>query len=646
MGSGSAINAPAREDPPGPAGDAAAPSPADGSAPTVPAGQRRLLRTAGVAFGALCALLLLDRFAELAATRFTFNQLHAEGDAVAALRVAVIRSEIEKQRTLPLILGADPDVRAALESRDPARFRALDAKFATLAAGTRTGAIYLLDPDGLTVAASNAGTEVSFLDSNYSFRPYFSQALVTGQAEHFALGTVSRRPGLYLTRRIDGPAGTLGVLVVKAEFDSVERDWQRLSEPTFVTDPQAVVLVTSVPDWRFRAAADLDPATVEEIRQTRTFGDDPITPLPLVPLPLAVHPAAGRELVEGAVPGRLRQQPFVLAAAAVPGTRWTLHVLAPAGDPLRLATLVARGLAWLGGLLGIGMAALLLVRRRDRDREREREAAQRRELEASVADRTAALRETNARLRAEMDERRRAQDALDGLKDELVQAGRLAVLGQIAASVAHEVNQPVAAIRTFAETGTLLLDRGDAAAARGNLATIAGLTDRIGAITRGLRAFARKTRAPVEAVPVRVAIDGALVLVGYRLTQQGVGLAVDIVPPDLAVRAELVRLEQVFVNLLQNALEALGARDGGAIRITARARADGMVEVRVADNGPGLPQEVMAALFIPFTTTKPQGLGLGLVIAQDILTECGGTLSARNAGGAVFVLTLPRAEAG
>ena len=616
--------------------------------------RRRLLRRGVLLLGALAALLMLDRLADLAATRWTFNQLHAEGGAAAALRITVIRSEIEKQRTLPLVLGADPDVRAALEARDPARLRALDSKFATLAAGARTGVIYLLDPRGITVAASNAGTAESFVDSDYSFRPYFRQALAEGQAEHFALGTVSHKPGLYLTRRIDGDAGPLGVLVVKAEFDAVEADWKRLNEPTFVTDPRAVVLVTSVPDWRFRAAAPLADARRAAIAASRAFGDAALAPLPLTPLPvpqdgaadaLPVGAAAIPEVVEGAVPGG-RRQPFVMAAAPIPDTDWTLHVLAPAGDPLRVASAVARSLAWLGGLLGLGTVGLLLIRRRDRVRERQREAARRRELEARVADRTAALSESNERLRAEMDERRRTQDALDGLKDELVQAGRLAVLGQIAASVAHEVNQPVAAIRTFAESGTLLLDRGDAGAARANLSTIAGLTDRIGAITRGLKAFARKTPGTAGPVPLGAAIDGALLLVGYRLTQQAVALEVELADPDLAVQAELVRLEQVFVNLLQNALEALGEREGGAIRIAAAAHPDRpqTVEVTVADNGPGLPQAVMDALFIPFTTTKPQGLGLGLVIAHDIVVEFGGTLAARNQGGAVFILTLPRAR--
>jgi two-component system C4-dicarboxylate transport sensor histidine kinase DctB len=229
------------------------------------------------------------------------------------------------------------------------------------------------------------------------------------------------------------------------------------------------------------------------------------------------------------------------------------------------------------------------------------------------------------------------------MQDELVQASKLAVLGQIAASVAHEVNQPVSAIRTFAESGGILLGHGQTETARDNFATIASLTDRIGAITGELRAFARKSPAQVGPVALRTAIEGALLLVGHRLRQNAVELVLDLPDEAVTVAAERWRLEQVFVNLLQNAVEALAGRADGSIRITGRAE-EGEVVVRIADNGPGLAPKILDSLFLPFTTTKPEGLGLGLVISHDIIAEFGGRLRAKNEDCAVFTLTLPRLD--
>ncbi|MFG1420275.1 sensor histidine kinase [Roseixanthobacter liquoris] len=584
----------------------------------------------------LLALAAVDRLAAYAGAHWALSQLRTDADAAAILRVAVIRSEIEKQRTLPVVLAQDPDVRATLEHPDPARLAALDAKFAGLAAGTRTGAIYLLDVTGLTIAASNAGSSASFVGSNYAFRPYFRTAMADGSAEHFAFGTVSRQPGLYLTRRIDGPSGPLGVLVVKAEFEAIEDQWRQFEEPTFVTDDRAIVLISSVPDWRFRAIAPIAPERREELRASLQFGDATLDLLPIVSAPAL----AG--LVEASLPGQRKPRLFVEASAAVPTTGWTLHVLAPADAAMSLATGAARVLAVLVAVFGLGLGALAFSRRTRRLEDAARQAAARRQLEERVAERTAELSRANIRLHGEMEERVRTQSALDGLKDDLVQASKLAVLGQIAASVAHEVNQPVAAIRTFAENSALFLDRGETEAARANLSTIAALTDRIGVITGELRAFARKAEGRLEAVPLRATIDGALLLVGHRLTQQAVDIEIAIPDDALCVTAERVRLEQVFVNLLQNALDALAGRTDGAIVLHAEADTD-QVRVDVADNGPGLPPNVMEALFMPFTTTKAQGLGLGLVISHDIVAEFGGTLTVENRDGACFTLTLPRA---
>lgn len=602
-----------------------------------PPPRRRLLTVGGAALAALALMVALDRGADYAARRWAVAQVAAAAETAAALRVAVLRSEIDKQRSLPVVLAQDPDVRGALEAPGPERLDALDRRLEALAQEARTGVIYLIDAEGHTVAASNYRTPESFLGSDYAFRPYFRVALAKGQAEHFAFGTVSRKPGLYLAQRVEAQGRALGVLVLKAEFDALEAEWRRFAEPTFVTDERHIVLIASEPDFRFRTTVALDPVERDAIRESLQFGDSPLTRLDLGPSP-----------EEGGVlrlrlPGRGTAQDFVAVDMPVPSTSWTLTVLAPTAATTRLATTAARASAALAGVVGLGSAGVWWTRRRRRVRALAREAEARRALEERVAERTAELSAANAQLVTEMEERRRARLAFDALQDELVQASKLAVLGQIAAGVAHEVNQPVAAIRTFAENSRAFLDRGEPAAAAANLDTIAALTERIGAITGELRAFARKSAARIEPVALAPVIDGALLLMRYRLLQTDIALVLDIDRPDVAVTGDRMRLEQVLVNLIQNAAEAIGTRRDGEIRITVETRPDTVV-VTVADNGPGLPEEMLGALFLPFNTTKPQGLGLGLVISKDIIAECGGSLKVENDGGAVFTVTLPRAR--
>ncbi|MFG1277816.1 sensor histidine kinase [Xanthobacter autotrophicus] len=603
-----------------------------------PATRRRpILVAAGVGAAIALTLLGLDRVADYAARRWALAQVEASAATAAALRVAVLRSEIEKQRSLPLALAQDPDVRRALETGNTARIDALNKRFEQLAAGTRTGVIYLIDADGHTIVASNYRTPESFLNSDYGFRPYFRLALAQGRAEHFAFGTVSHRPGLYLAQRVEADGVPIGVLVLKAEFDALEDEWRRFAEPTFVTDARHIVLISSVPGFRFRTTQPLDPTEREAIRESLQFGDAPLDLLDLAPT--AADPAVKRVRL----PGQAKREDFLESSLPVPTTDWTLSVLAPTAATTNLAATAARTSAALLGVVAIGSAGLWRTRRRRRARAEAQEAEARRELEARVADRTAELSAANAQLRNEMEERRRARLAIDALQDELVQASKLAVLGQIAAGVAHEVNQPVAAIRTFAENSRAFLAQGQTEPAVENLRTIATLTERIGAITGELRAFARKSAARLEPVGLGTVVDGALLLLRYRLLQNNITLKVDLDDPAAQVTGDRVRLEQVFVNLIQNAAEALETRRDGEIRIASATGADKVV-ITVADNGPGLPPEVLGALFLPFTTTKPQGLGLGLVISKDIISESGGTLAVANADGAVFTITLPRAS--
>ncbi len=535
------------------------------------------------------------------ASRREDEALRREAMSAASLFEAVLRNALERYRALPLVLAGDAAVEAAL--RRPAARPVLNQRLAALAARTGAAAIYVIAADGRTIAASNAGTPLSFVGRDFTYRDYFAQAMARGRGEQFALGTTTNQPGLYLSARVDAGGRARGVVVTKIDFSAVERQWRESATPVFVTDGDGTIIITSIEAWRFRPEAAL------RLR------------------PNASHPAH----VDARLPGAAEQE-YIRARHRTGMAGWTLNLLQPAGPAVAAAATAASALTLIIASLCIA-AGWWINRRRTREaRLAAARAAAQAQLEAMVAERTQALT-------AEMDERRRAEAAVLQLHLELEQANRLTTLGQIAAGVTHEINQPVAAIATWAHTARTLLARGQPDQAARALTTIEQMTQRIGTITGELRDFARKSDGPPVRVALADAIAGSRLLVGDGKGRRRLEIDSSQLPAGLAVLADRIRLEQVLVNLLRNAQEA-GA---GRIRLEASAAA-GEVAIMVADDGPGLPPEMAASLFTPFQTSKPRGLGLGLVISRDICRAMGGDLVLLPASaGACFRITLPEA---
>lgn len=583
-----------------------------------------LLAAAGAVLLALVAVL---------AFRVAQQQAVSATDRAAAQlardNAGLFASELQKFRLLPLVLAEYPDVRAMLETRDAALVERINARLALMAQRTDAAAIYVLTARGRAIAASNYRLPASFVGQDYGFRPYFQGAIRDGDAELFALGTVSGRPGLYLARRIGDAARPLGVIVVKIEFEGMQAAWAHQQGETLVTDTHGVVIVTSEPGWRFGTVGRLGARDRAAIRATRQYGS-----LPLAPLPLAIDGAAAR--MGGETPGSR------LATTGLPLAGAQMRVLYPLDPAMRSANANAR-LASLGALIVIAGALLLLWRARER---RLLQIAAQRALEGQVAERTAELRDANAQLVAESAERARADQRYRAAREELAQANRLGSLGQITAGVAHEINQPVAAIRSFAENAQGFLARGDGDKAEENLGRIVDLTQRIGAITAELRNFARRRTPETGPVDVNAAIESTLLLIGDRVRAQGV-LLERTGPLRLHVTADRVRLEQILINLIQNALDALAGQEKPVIRITTTCT-EARIALTVADNGPGVAPELADQLFMPFVTGRAEGLGLGLPIARNIARDFGGELSLAESplGGAAFRLELPEAAHG
>ena len=538
----------------------------------------------GVLLIAALGLLAIDRAMRASALDEAENAAQNE----AAILAAGLESELDKFSLVPLVLARDPQVQSLMAGNKAQQIN-LNQRLQQIATQTGAAVIYLMNRDGLTLAASNWNRPDSFVGANYGFRRYYRDAQTSGLATEFALGTVSRRPGLYIARRVDGPSGPVGVVAIKVEFNPLEARWAKTTSGVYVTDPDGVILVTSNPAWRFSTLRPVAPGQRNAQQDLRQFGK---AKLPRFEPRLTNASPQTPKLIESLHP--------------VAPLDWDLHLLSDPSTSLAGAKANGRLLFLLLLVLTGIIAGLAFFGARRREAR----------AEASVNERTGRLRE------------------------QLQQANRLATLGQITAGVGHEIRQPVAAIRILAETGERLGEHGAHDEAAANFSQITALTDRIGTITDELRRFSRRGDREPRDVPLRQVIDGALLLLRDRVAQLDIDL---ILPPEAAldpvVRGEHVALEQVLVNLLQNAFDATGRAGKVSIDIS---EAGKFWRLSVTDTGPGLTADQRARLFQPFVTTKPDGLGLGLVISQDIMRGLGGDLIEEpQAIGTRFTMVIP-----
>ncbi|WP_062379692.1 MULTISPECIES: sensor histidine kinase [Pseudomonas] len=577
---------------------------------------------------ALLALILapllwpLERLAE----HYYRNELLSQNRQTLDLYVANLLGTLHRYETLPQILGDLPGLRATLANpQDAAAQSNANQLLMNIARQTGAEVIYLMAPNGDTLAASNWDKRDSFVGRNFAFRPYFSNAMAGNLGRFFGLGTTSAKRGYFFAAAVREGSTVIGVLVVKVDLDLTETLWGKTPEQLLVTDHNGVVILTSNPNWRFRATRPLS----EEEKQAI----------------VAIQPYPTRD----PRPLQLDDNGWLTQTQHIDETGWSVSILAPqvlVSRPVR--TVVAVGGATL--LVVMLLLGILMQRRRHYLDRINFEGKARRELEVRVVERTADLEGLNRRLRQEVLEREHAQQELFRAQDELVQAGKLSALGTMSASISHELNQPLAAIRSYAENAEVLLDHQRIDDARGNLKLISELTGRMASIIAHLRAFARRDRHAPESVALQPALDDALALLAKRRRAMEVELIRDLPDATLWVQAGETRLRQVLGNLLANALDALTEKGPPRkLWISAEHNAEG-VNLYIRDNGPGFSREALEHAREPFFTTKTrtQGLGLGLAICDTLMRALGGELLFANhpEGGALLTLRMRTGASG
>ncbi|WP_441622366.1 sensor histidine kinase [Cupriavidus sp. RAF12] len=625
------------------------PSPADARAQD-DAAPATMWRRAGPLL-ALLALAALVGMAGWLGYRYTYDTALARqaerGQVQLRLYAQALESELARYDYVPSLLSLDMRIEALLrQPGNPDRVAQANAYLAALNGRAGTRVIYVLDARGKVLATSNFQRPDSYLGEDLSFRPYFHTAIEGQLGRFYGVGTTRSESGYYLSAPLGDRDKPIGVAVVKIGLEPLENRWQGADSQMLLADENGVVILASDPSWKLAALRPLTPELREKLDRNLHYNR---APLPLLAL------STVRALGGGPGPGgdalvRLRQGPPMLAQhAALPGTDWDLTLLTNTSQA-RVAALNSAALAGVVAAFVLLLAAAWNVRRRivsERLAARAALEAANSELERKVAERTADLSAANQQLHAEVAERARTETFLRQAQDGLMQAGKLAAVGQMSTGIAHELNQPLAALRTLSGNTGKFLERGDYATAQDNLGKIIALVERMGRITGALKSFARNPAAGQRAsANLGDAVDNALFLLETRVVAVAPTIERDI-DAHLAVACDPNRLEQVLVNLMSNALDALAGRPAPRLWVHAY-ESGGLAHLTVRDNGPGLSESAFARLFEPFFTTKPagEGLGLGLTLSAGILHENGGTLTAINHpdGGACFTLALPLAR--
>lgn len=558
----------------------------------------------------------LQYFAE----RYYSEQLAEQNHQTLDLYVANLLGTLRRYEELPQILGGLPVLRQALQQPgDPLLQKIANEALADIRRRTGADVIYLLQPDGTTQVASNWAQADSFVHRNFAFRPYYREAMQGRLARFFGLGTTSIKRGYYFASAVKEGSRIIGVLVVKVDLEHIERLWGNSPEQLLVIDNYGVVILSSREDWRFHASRPLSAAERDEIHAN-------------IPYP-----------VQDPKPLRLQQSAWLSQSRTLPETGWTVSIYAPR----TLIERPVRSVLLIGGATLLALLLLLTLLTLSRRHYLDRialEAEAKRQLEERVLERTRELENANAQLQQEVHEREQAQRELMRAQDEVVQAGKLTALGTMSASISHELNQPLAAIRSYADNARVLLDHQRTEDARGNLEQISDLTTRMASIIAHLKAYARGARRAPENVQLQPAIEDALSMVASRRRAMNVELLRDVPDAPLWVQAGETRLRQILGNLLTNALDAL-AEKAPPRRLWVIASQDQHgVTLTLRDNGPGFSEDALAHAHEPFFTTKTtaKGLGLGLAICDNLLRALGGRLEMGNhlEGGAVVRLHL------
>lgn len=543
----------------------------------------------------------------------SLNRLEITTQAQLSRLVMGLDAELARYSYLPVLIAQETAIKAHLQTPTATSTAEINQYLARTNQLAGTMDIYLMGADGVTIAASNWDKTWSFIGKDFSFRPYFQQAMQGQLGRYYAVGTTSNERGYYFASAVENEQhNTIGVVVVKISVNAIEQQWQQQPFDFWVTDADGIIFMASNYQTLFHTLQALPPIRQQAIIATQRYPDYALN---------ALNDFKQTPLRDALSRVTWEKQEYLMVQQSMTDAGWEVSVLTPwrsITHTAQLAAGIALALTSLSGLL-------LFMFWKYRTQRRRYQAAAMAELETKVAERT---------------------QALQLAQTELIQAAKMAALGQLSSTINHELNNPLGAIRAYADNARQFLERGQIEIAKTNLQEIGALTERMATITRQLKAFARKSHGQREACSLATALDSALLIMQPRFAKAQMTLQQQRPSESVTVWADLVWLEQIIINLLSNALDAVSERTDPQMGLIIEVVGE-QACLAIWDNGAGLDEQDMAHLFEPFFTKKAagHGLGLGLSISQRLALDMQGSLQAENRpeGGAVFRLCLPLA---
>lgn len=537
-----------------------------------------------------------------------------------------ISTTLQKYDELPLVIAQDPRIRDALIQ--PNRTEVLAAANRYLEQineilGTET--IYAINKDGLTLASSNWNKPDSYVGDNYAFRPYFVDAVEQGLGKFYGIGITSGKPGYYIAYPIRLDQVLLGVITIKIGLTDIQRALAEAKNDVIVTNEDGIVILASMPEYRYKATRPIDVTAAERVSRTRQFSNEPLNALDYRGITVSISSDEPVSIMDG---GR-----YMLQSVALGNRGWHIAQIGDTREARHFALASALASGFGLGFLMISMSSFYY---------RHRAQLEKRKIYADI---DAKIAERTVELTSRVEDLQRAETVLRQTRDEAVQAGKMAVLGQMAAGITHELSQPLSAIQLYAGNTRRLIEAGRLDVAGKNVDNINALVVRAGNILSELKSLYRNDPTMIEPLLLSSVISNAMLVMNPFIEKAGIALDVHVASEQ--VMGSQGKLEQVFVNLLSNAVDVLRDRAGARIEICAKTCGSEVV-VCIRDNGPGIPESQRKNIFEPFFTTKPtgQGLGLGLAITRFIVDAVGGKINCVNLpeGGLEFTLTLRNAD--
>lgn len=537
---------------------------------------------------------------QLLSARFTQSTLQR-----AQLRLALYSgnmvSELQRNSIVPRLLASDAELIGALNSND---YQRTSQRLLSFVDEIGAAAILLLDSDGLVVAA----TDRNRLGETQRNLPHFREA---ARASQTVFTTHKHDTDVYdfaYSRKILSNNKPLGVIVVEVDLRKFQSAWAGISDAVIVAAAGGQILLATENSW-----VGLPEQEALALRSAPSAIDRAIQ--------------ATQDWTVLSADAYMQGKAVMRQELRVPFRGWNMVLFTTYGG-IRQRVNTVLALEIMGFSIFLALAFYQLSR-------------QTLTRALFFQQESVDLRQLNIHLQREISERKKVEKNLEVAEQTLAQSSKLAALGEMSAAVSHELNQPLAAMKTYLAGAKLLLQRKRLEEALSSFQRIDDLIGRMSAITRQLKSYARKGGEELVPVDVRMAVNGALEIMEPQLKSRQISLSKTMPSAPVMILGDQLRLEQVVVNLLRNALDAISAVPTPEIELLLLGGETASLTVR--DNGEGISD--LDDLFEPFFTTKKpgDGVGLGLAISSGIITDLGGRLVARNSEttGAVFEVTLP-----